>query len=465
MAAPELSKVLEHLCNVLIQEDVAGMPDGDLLKRYLKQRDQAAFEVLVRRHGPMVMGVCRRVLRNLHDAEDAFQATFLVLVRKASSLRSPKLLSNWLYGVAYRTAQEARRAVRKRRTKEARAVPKSEVPEYAFTELRDLLDQALERLPEKYRAPLVLCDLEGATGKEAARHLALPEGTVASRLARGRAMLAKRLARQGLVLSSGSLAVTLAQEAASACVPASLRISTVKAATWFAAGHAATAGPISVEVAALTEGVLTAMFLSKFKVTMAVLLMVLALATGTGFVLSQASSPDAPDVKPPAADREIQEKNPAAPAEAPKEKVTASAGEVGQAYMSNMALADEKFTGKRVAVTGLVYLISGGEALYGDAMTTKVPKPRYYLEMSAFATKSSPGAANDGKPIRLLKLEFTSDDRKQLAKLRPNQQVTVEGEPYLSGQEPRTIRFQNCKLIDPPVDGARTRPTNREDRR
>jgi DNA-directed RNA polymerase specialized sigma24 family protein len=111
MAEAELHRVLQHLRNVLIQQDAGRMTDEDLLRRYLEQRDEAAFEALVRRHGPMVLGVCRRVLRNLHDAEDAFQATFLVLVRKASSLRAPNKVGNWLYGVASRTAQEARRAI------------------------------------------------------------------------------------------------------------------------------------------------------------------------------------------------------------------------------------------------------------------------------------------------------------------------------------------------------------------
>src|SRR5438105_4658904 len=119
MAADQLNKVIRHLRTVLRKRDPAEGMDGDLLKRYLQHRDEAAFEVLVRRHGPMVLGVCRRVLRNAHDAEDAFQATFLVLLRKASTLRSPGKIGNWLYGVAYRTSQEARRAILKRRAKEA----------------------------------------------------------------------------------------------------------------------------------------------------------------------------------------------------------------------------------------------------------------------------------------------------------------------------------------------------------
>jgi RNA polymerase sigma factor (sigma-70 family) len=239
MAATELNKVVGYLRSVLIKQDAAGMTDGDLLKCYVQQRDEAAFEALVRRHGPMVLGVCRRVLRNSHDAEDAFQATFLVLVRKASALRSPGMVGNWLYGVAYRTAQEARKATSKRRRKEAKAMPKSGAPAGIWADLREVLDQELERLPEKYRAVVVLRDLEGATSKEAARRLGLPEGTVASRVARGRTLLAKRLARHGFALSSWMLAAVLLPNA-SASVPTSLMASTIKAATLFAAGRAAT---------------------------------------------------------------------------------------------------------------------------------------------------------------------------------------------------------------------------------
>src|SRR5262249_12586006 len=150
---------------VLVRQEVAGMADGDLLRRYLLHRDEAVFEALVRRHGPMVMGVCRRVLHNLHDAEDAFQATFLVLVRRASTLRSPGMVGNWLYGVAYRTALEARKTAAKRRAKEAKVVPRTESPRDAWADLRPVLDQELDRLPDKYRAVIVLCDLEGKTRK------------------------------------------------------------------------------------------------------------------------------------------------------------------------------------------------------------------------------------------------------------------------------------------------------------
>ena len=213
MATSQMSEVIQHLRRVLLR-DGAGLTDGQLLEDYISRRDEAAFAALVRRHGPMVWGVCRRVLRNHHDAEDAFQATFLVLVRKAASIASRELLANWLYGVAHQTALKARATAAKRKGRERQV---TEMPEPAVTEqdlwrdLQPLLDEELSRLPDKYRVVIVLCDLEGKTRKEAARQLGCPEGTVAGRLARARTMLAKRLARRGLALSGGALAAVLSQ--------------------------------------------------------------------------------------------------------------------------------------------------------------------------------------------------------------------------------------------------------------
>jgi RNA polymerase sigma factor (sigma-70 family) len=291
MATSQLSEVIQHLRRAVLLRDGAGVTDGQLLADYLDGRDEAALAALVRRHGPMVWGVCRRVLCNYHDAEDAFQATFLVLVRKAASIASRELLANWLYGVAYQTALNARRTGAKRRARE-RQVAEMREPEAVrqdlWHDLRPLLDQELSRLPDKYRIPVVLCDLEGMTRKEAVRQLDVPEGTVAGRLARARTMLAKRLGRRGVALSGGALAVVLSQNAASACVPTSVVASTIKAASLFAAGQAAAAGAISVKVTALTEGVLKTMLLTKLKTATLVLLTVALLGTGAGWLTHQA---------------------------------------------------------------------------------------------------------------------------------------------------------------------------------
>ena len=185
MIAGQLSNAVRQLRRIV--QDAPGMPDADLLKRYVRLRDESAFEALVERHGPLVLSVCWRVLHKSHDAEDAFQATFLVLARKAKTLRSPEMIANWLYGVAYRTAREAKRS-KARRGKQERQV--ANIPmcraKYEEGDLEYQLDQELSQLPDKYRVVLLLCDLEGQTRKQAAIQLRLPEGTVASRLARAR---------------------------------------------------------------------------------------------------------------------------------------------------------------------------------------------------------------------------------------------------------------------------------------
>src|SRR5882672_9069529 len=216
MGPTAVNNVVRQLRQVALQKD-PGPTDGELVQAYVCRRDEAAFERLVHRHGPMVLGVCRRVLRNDADAEDAFQAAFLVLVRKAATIRPRGMVGNWLYGVAHSTALKARAMSTKRLAKEreAAARPKPEVAADTWQHLQTLLDQELKALPDKYRAAIVLCDLEGKSIKEAARQLGCPPGTVGTRLARGRGMLARRLARRGLTLSGAIIATLLSQNAAS----------------------------------------------------------------------------------------------------------------------------------------------------------------------------------------------------------------------------------------------------------
>jgi RNA polymerase sigma factor (sigma-70 family) len=270
-------QLLRHLCGSAALSEGGDMPDGRLLEKFISRRDEDAFQALVRRHGPMVFGVCRRILRQEQDAEDAFQATFLVLARKASSLRRREQLANWLYGVAYRTALDARRRTFRQRAKEQQVedMPQpTSKPDELWHDLRPVLDDELSRLPDRYRLPIVLCDLEGRTRKEAARHLGVPAGTLSNRLAAARQTLARRLTRRGLALAGPTLAAVLAAErSASAGVPAALVVSIARAATGVAAGGAAVAA-VPASVAALTEGVMKAMFLSKLKTTTAVLLLV-----------------------------------------------------------------------------------------------------------------------------------------------------------------------------------------------
>jgi RNA polymerase sigma factor (sigma-70 family) len=273
---------------------LAGEPgDPQLLERFLRRRDEAAFAALVRRHGPMVLAVCRRLLADAHDAEDAFQATFLVLARKASSLGRPERLGNWLYGVAYRTALKARSHVARRRLREQ---PLADVPvaggvaDLVWRELRPILDEELERLPEKYRTPIILCYLEGVSKRDAARRLGWPEGTLSTRLHRARALLRGRLTRRGLALSAGVVSAALAQGAAPAAVPAPL----MAAASLVAASRGAA---VPAPVLVLAEGVLRAMWWNKVKLS-AVLVVALLVAVGLGrAVLPAPAAPPAAEEK------------------------------------------------------------------------------------------------------------------------------------------------------------------------
>jgi RNA polymerase sigma factor (sigma-70 family) len=283
---------------MVLRADAADVTDGQLLEAFVSRRDPAAFESLVRRHGPMVLGVCRRVLRDPHDVDDAFQASFLVLARKAAAVSPRQLVGNWLYGVAHTTAVRLRAANARRRVRERQVadMPEPEAEQGdRHGDLHRLLDEELARLPDKYRVPVVLCDLEGRPRREVARQLKVPEGTLSSRLTTARRMLAKRLTRRGLTVSGGALAAAVSHEAASAYVPASLLSATVEAATLVAAGQAAT-GLVSAQVAALTEGVLKSMFLSKLKAVVVVLLVVAALGGAAGIKAQmQGAEPPKPE--------------------------------------------------------------------------------------------------------------------------------------------------------------------------
>jgi RNA polymerase sigma factor (sigma-70 family) len=252
----------------------AGQTDGQLLRQYFAQRDEAAFAVLVRRHGPMVLAVCRRLLRRPEDAEDAFQAAFVVLARKGRRIAERQTIGGWLHGVAYHVALDVRRRGARRRAKEQQVeiMPQPLImPGEDQSELLAVLDRELARLPEKYRLPVVLCELEGRSRKEAARQLDLPEGTLSSRLATARKMLAKRMAGLGAAVTGASLTALFASELGAGCVHGPLVASTVRAA----------GGVVSAGVVALAEGVLKAMLLTKIKGAALGLLLVAAAGVGT----------------------------------------------------------------------------------------------------------------------------------------------------------------------------------------
>jgi RNA polymerase sigma factor (sigma-70 family) len=283
--------VLRYLRHVTAADPVGDWTDESLLDRFVGRGEETAFAALVRRHGPMVLGVCRRILRDPHDADDAFQATFLVLVWRAHSLGRDVLLGPWLYGVAYRTALHARGERARRRARELQAEVTAMAEPAADTVWRDLrpvLDEEVQRLPEKYRIPFVLCYLEGKTYEEAAALLGCPKGTVATRLARARQRLQTRLLGRGLALSGAALAVAVA-EGASAAVPAALMGTTVEAAVLTAAGKAATP-----RAATLAEGVLKAMTLRKLSLAVGLACVVGFLAADTGVLTYRAVAAERP---------------------------------------------------------------------------------------------------------------------------------------------------------------------------
>jgi RNA polymerase sigma factor (sigma-70 family) len=277
----------------LCQENEPG--DPELLERFLRG-DQQAFALVVRRHGPMVLGVCQRVLSHAQDAEDAFQATFLVLVRKADSLSRPELLANWLYGVAYRIARKARANALKRRNFDlevACMTPPEPRDEAAWSELRGLLDEELHHLPDKYRAALVLCDLEGKTHVKAAEILGWPSGSISARLARGREMLRQRLVKRNCALPVGLFAVLLAQHAAAATVSERLLGTTVRAALALARSGPLPGAAFLSSPQKLAESAARAMSQARLFRVLGVCLLVVGLSLGAG-MLTYAALPAGP---------------------------------------------------------------------------------------------------------------------------------------------------------------------------
>jgi RNA polymerase sigma factor (sigma-70 family) len=284
MARGVSSSLVSYIRRIASSGHEAGSDDRELVQRFVAERDEGAFEALLRRHGPMVLGVCQRLLANPSDAEDAFQVTFLVFLRKVSSLSRRELVANWLYGVAHRTALKARGREAQRRGHYKRFVVNSEMKasdEATWRDLRPIVDEEVRRLPAKYRSPIVLCYLQGKTLMEAADQLGWPVGTVSGRLSRARDLLRRRLTRRGLAVSSGLLAMHLSQSTSSAVSPA-LILATLRSAALVIAAPAAATGTISPSVVALMKGVLQAMLLSKLRVVGPILFVLFLASAGAG---------------------------------------------------------------------------------------------------------------------------------------------------------------------------------------
>lgn len=268
--------------------EIARVGDAELLLRFAAWRESDAFAELVRRHGPMVLAVCRRILGNLHDAEDAFQATFLVLAARPHAVGHPASLASWLHGVARRIALRAQaEAARQRRHDRLGARPEGieTSPDATWHEERALLDAEVARLPNRIREVFVLCCLEGLTHEEAGRLLGIPGGTVASRLSRARERLRDRLTRRGIAI--GAVAASLTALEAQAAEPSLALAGLIQAMTAHATSSSSAPGSLSPRVAVLTQGVLKAMWMTKLKMAVAVVLAFGALGIGAGMVFTR----------------------------------------------------------------------------------------------------------------------------------------------------------------------------------
>lgn len=300
MAERILTGVLSRLRKKVAAKDRTSLGDRDLLNQFLKDHNETAITILVERHGPMVLGICRRVLGNGHDAEDASQAVFLVLVRKAGSIRKKQSLASWLHGVAFHVATNLKRDLARRRVREAAAKASQETAadDLTWREMRQALDEELARLPDRLRAPLVLCYLEGKTRDEAAQQLRWSLGVLRGRLERGRELLRARLTRRDITLSGAMLASYLGADSASATMPQTFLASTINA---LIAARMGAAGAVPANVAVLADGALRNMSTSKFRF----LALVSVLFAGVGVALAVRGMPQngrpATAPQPPAA--------------------------------------------------------------------------------------------------------------------------------------------------------------------
>jgi RNA polymerase sigma factor (sigma-70 family) len=357
MTSTSLAPTVRHIRRSTLPADAEGT-DAQLLHAFATHHDEAAFTQIVRRHGPTVLGVCRRVLRHSHDAEDVFQATFLVLARKAGSIRKGEALAGWLHGVSYRIALRARRAAARRRKHEARARPGEPAApgsEIAWREVQELLDEEVGRLPPAYRDAFVLCCLEGHSQADAARRLGIKEGTLSSRMTRARKRLQEALARRGIRLSAVLAALALAG-GARAALPGALANRTTGAALRFAGGSAS---GLPEKVHSLAQGAIQTMLATKVKRAAVWLLLSLALLGVGGTAVSQR-------------DASAREPEPAAP-HRPKPKPKA-----------------EGESAARPTVTGTV-LDPEGTPVKGAKLYVSADGPRDRAEWKARATTGADG--------------------------------------------------------------------------
>jgi RNA polymerase sigma factor (sigma-70 family) len=262
--------------------------DRELLEQFVQEGSESAFTSLIERHGPLIFALCRRLLPTRQDAEDVFQATFLLLARKARLIRKPASLGSWLYGVAFRLAVRLNQQTARRKGKEIRAIAmRSTNPttEITWRELCWGLDEEIHQLPEKFRTPLLLCYWEGLTQEEAARQLGIPRGTLKRRVEKARNTLRSRLTRRGITMSAALLVAMLAPNANAKCVSRALLRKTVAGAS-MAAGHGAAALGAELAFATLTKALLHTAVLGKMKFCLVLALALGVIASGNKIVSS-----------------------------------------------------------------------------------------------------------------------------------------------------------------------------------
>ncbi|MBN9120901.1 MAG: sigma-70 family RNA polymerase sigma factor, partial [Planctomycetes bacterium] len=434
MPTGQASRFMPTLRRVVLARQSAARSDGELLGAFAVERDADAFAELVRRHGAMVLGVCRRVTGDRATADDAFQASFLVLARRAASVRPREQVGNFLYGVAYRTALKARMVLARRRSREKQVdvmpEPTAPAPRPAWNDLQPIIDEELARLPDKLRLPVVLCDLEGRPQREVAKHLNVPPATLATRLASARRTLAARLTRRGVTLSGGALAGLLGAHASAGAVSPTLASGAVRAGEAVATGSALDS-LVSANAVQLSEGVMRMMMLAKLKAVAVLAVTALALTTGLGLGLVPATADDASAPRSAAAaDRYARAAPPPAPA--PRPKGPAAAPKLDDATFLRRLCLDVR--GTQPTDLELWYFVSDGD---GDKRVkvvnwiTSDERVRLFvakrLGVLPYPLQEVRGRISaDGKFVEI-KLERTGDVLVHPIAVAPDDKLTVEG--------------------------------------
>jgi RNA polymerase sigma factor (sigma-70 family) len=444
-----------------LREAAARSADADLLRAFTVRQDAAAFTEVVRRHGPMVLGVCRRVLRESADADDAFQATFLVLFRKAGTLRRPERLAGWLHQVALRTSKKLRamRSARRGRQRELFDVPAGDSPaEFIWREMRPIFDEELNRLPDKLRLPAVLCFLEGCSKSEAARVLGWPEGTLAGRLQRAREWLRSRFTARGLVLSSGALAVALFDAAGPVAVAESLIESTILGTT---ASTAASAG-----VRVLAEGVTQAMFFSKVKTLTAAALIAGVVGTGTGLVVAPGSGSGPVVAGEPAKD------SPKTPP--PVERGKGPERELGKgATLSQRDVLESELETLKDRLSWEERMVKKGYLAQSATLKTKSEILKAEAALAKLDTAKTPDSKRSDldDTVRLLQRAVVEDTIKQLERALKltedafKQGAAAESEVIAARVKLNEYKLKLLELRDAPASASRAKelPASRDD--